>query len=205
MSQASLEELIVDGRTNAVLSWVLVVTIALIGLAEFVTGGILWTTLAVVLVALALLPPTILRSWEAMIPWEVLLLAALPVLGLALGSDRLTGHVASYLSVAAIALVFAVELQTFTTVRMTSSFAVIFVAVTTMATAALWALFRWSAAGLLGVPFPTDHDAVMWEFVYSTVIGLGAGIVFELYFRRLGRHEHCLPSDEMTITEGNNA
>ena len=205
MSQTSLEDLIVDGRTNAALSWLLVVAIALIGLGEFVTGGILWATFAVALVALALLPPIAVRSWEAMIPWEVLLLAALPVLGLALGSDRLTGHVASYLSVATIALVFAVELQTFTTVRMTSSFAVIFVAVTTMAAAALWALFRWSTAGLLGVPFPTDHDAVMWEFVYSTVTGLGAGIVFELYFRRLGRHEQCRPPDEMAAAEDTNA
>ena len=205
MSQTSLEELIADGRTNAAFSWLLVVAIALIGLGELVTGGLLWTTFALVLVALALLPPLTFRSWVAMIPWEVLLLAALPVLGLALGSERLTGHIASYLSVAAIALVFAVELQTFTTVRMTSSFAVIFVAVTTMAAAALWALFRWSAAGLLGVPFPSDHDAVMWEFVYSTSSGLGAGIVFELYFRRLGRHEQCRPPDETAVAEDINA
>lgn len=204
MSQASLEELIGDGRTNAVISWLLVAAIVLIGLGEFVTGGLLWTTFAVALVILALLPPLTVRSWEVMLPWEVLLLAALPVLGLALGSDRLTGTLISYLSVAAIALVIAVELQTFTTVRMTASFAVIFVAVTTMATAALWALFRWSTAGLLGVPFPSDHDAVMWEFVYSAITGLGAGIVFELYFRRLGRHEHCRP-DDLSIAEGDNA
>ena len=204
MSQASLEELIGDGRTNAVLSWLLVAAIALIGLGEFVTGGLLWTTFAVALVGLALLPPLTVRSWEVMLPWEVLLLAALPVVGLALGSDRLTGNLVSYLSVAAIALVVAVELQTFTTVRMTASFAVIFVAVTTMATAALWALFRWSTAGVLGVPFPSDHDAVMWEFVYSMIAGLGAGVVFELYFRRLGRLEQYHPADEQSLMEGDN-
>ena len=204
MSRAALEDLIGDSRTNAVLSWLLVAAIALIGLGEFVTGGLLWTTFAAVLVALALLPPLTVRSWAAMIPWEVLLLAALPVVGLVLGSDRLTGNFVSYLSVAAIALVVAVELQTFTTVRMTASFAVIFVAITTMATAALWALFRWSTTGLLGVPFPSDHNAVMWEFVYSTLAGLGAGVVFELYFRRLGRLEQYQPADVSSTVGGDN-
>jgi len=54
VSQASLEELIGDDRINAVLSWLLVVAIALVGLGEFVTGGFLWTTFAVALVCLAL-------------------------------------------------------------------------------------------------------------------------------------------------------
>ncbi|QFU83721.1 hypothetical protein [Natronorubrum aibiense] len=205
MSQTPLEKLIADDRFNAVLSWLLVVAIALIGLSEFVTGGLLWTTFAAALVVLVVLPPLAVRSWLAMLPWEVLVLAALPVLGMALEFDRLTGDFVSYLSVAAIALVVAVELQTFTTVRMIPSFAVVFVAVTTMAAAALWALFRWSAAGFLGVPFPSDHDAVMWEFVYSAVAGLGAGVVFELYFRRLGRSEPYRPADGASIAESDDA
>ncbi|RZH67278.1 hypothetical protein [Natrinema altunense] len=205
MSRTPLTKLIADDRSNAVVAWLLVVAIALIGLGEFVRGGVLWTTFAVILVVLALLPPLAVRSPVAMLPWEVLLLAALPVLGMVLEADRLTGNFASYLSVAAIALVIAVELQAFTTVRMTPGFAVIFVAVTTMAAAALWALFRWSVSGLLGVPFPSDHDAVMWEFVYSAATGLGAGIVFELYFRRLGRLEQYGTGEEASPGEGTDA
>ncbi|WP_137290257.1 hypothetical protein [Natronorubrum halophilum] len=204
MSQIPLENLIDDDRSNAVIAWVLVVAIALIGLGELVTGGILWTTFAAAVLILALLPPVTFRSSVTMLPWEVLALAALPVLGMALEADRLMGHFVSYLSVAAIALVLAVELQSFTTVRMTPGFAVIFVAVTTMAAAALWALFRWSAAGLLGVPFSSDHDTVMWEFVYSAIAGLGAGVVFELYFRRLGRLEQARLAAQ-TVREGDNA
>ncbi|ELY68977.1 hypothetical protein [Natrinema versiforme] len=195
MSQTSLEELIADGRTNAAVAWLLVVAIAAIGVGELVTGGVLWATFAAVLVALALLPPIAFRSSLAMLPWEVLLLAALPVLGMALGASRLSGHFASYLSVAAIALVLAVELQSFTPVEMTPGFAIVFVVVTTTAAAGLWALLRWSAAQTLGIPFTADHDAVMWEFVYSALAGLGAGVVFELYFRRFVRHEHRLPAE----------
>lgn len=205
MSQTSLEGLIADGRTNAAIAWVLVTVIAIIGVSELVTGGFLWATFAATLVALALLPPIAFRSSSVLLPWEVLLLAALPVLGMAIGADRLTGHFAAYLSVAAIALVLAVELQTFTSVRMTSGFAVVFVVVTTMAAAGLWALLRWSAAQTLGIPFTADHDAVMWEFVYSAVAGLGAGVVFELYFRRLARSAQRLPENARGIAEGDDA
>nr|WP_277410203.1 hypothetical protein [Natrinema longum] len=193
--------MIADDRTNAAIAWLLVVAIAAIGVAAFLTGGVLWATFAAVLVTLAVLPPIAFRSSLVMLPWEVLLLAGLPVLGLAVGSDRLTGHFTSYLSVAAIALVVAVELQLFTSVRMTPGFAVVFVVVTTMATAGLWALLRWSVAQTLGIPFTADHDAVMWEFVYSALAGLGAGVVFELYFRRFARHDQRLRDRSATITE----
>ena len=183
----------------------LVAAIAVVGVGELASGGFLWATFAAVLVALALLPPVAFRSRLAMLPWEVLLMAALPVLGMALGAARLTGHFASYLSVATIALVLAVELQSFTTVRMTPGFAVVFVVVTTMAAAGLWALLRWSAAQTLGIPFSADHDAVMWEFVYSAIAGLGAGVVFELYFRRFVRPDRRLPAEVQPIAEVDDA
>jgi hypothetical protein len=205
VSRTPLEELIADGRTNAVVAWTLLAAIAVVGVGELITGGVLWATFAATLVVLAVLPPIAFRSPLVMLPWEVLLLSALPVLGLALGADRLTGHFATYLSVAAVALVLTVELQSFTTVRMTPTFAVVLVVVTTMAAAALWALLRWSAARTLGVPFTADHDAVMWEFVYSAVAGLGAGVVFELYFRRLVRLETRLPADVTPAEEGHDA
>ncbi|ELZ01358.1 hypothetical protein [Natrialba asiatica] len=187
MSRSTLDTLIADGRTNAIASWLLVIAIAGIGLSELLLGEVLWTTFAATLLVLALLPSIAFRSPLVMLPWEVLLLAALPILGMALDAAGLTGHFASYLSVAAIALVLAVELQMFTTVRMTPGFAVIFVVVSTLSAAALWALLRWSIGGLLDTPFTGTHDEIMWEFVYSAVAGLGSGIVFEIYFRRFGR------------------
>ncbi|MGQ3720311.1 hypothetical protein [Natrialba aegyptia] len=196
MSRSTLDTLIADGRTNAIASWLLVIAIAGIGLSELLLGEVLWTTFAATLLVLALLPSIAFRSPLVMLPWEVLLLAALPMLGMALDATGLTGHFASYLSVAAIALVLAVELQMFTTVRMTPGFAVIFVIVSTLSAAALWALLRWSIGGLLDTPFTGTHDEIMWEFVYSAVAGLGSGIVFEVYFRRLGRldQSYSIPS-----------
>ncbi|ELZ13421.1 hypothetical protein C479_01211 [Halovivax asiaticus JCM 14624] len=187
MSQIGLDRLLADGRENAIVSWLVVGAIGVGGGGALAAGRPLWIAFAIVLLSLAVIPPVSFRSWRVMLPWEVLFLAALPMFGLALGGPRTTGHFTAYLSVAAVALVLAVELQAFTSVEMTAGFAIVFVAITTMAAAAIWALFRWWLASLLGVPFPTDHDVVMWEFVYSTGAGLGAGAIFEVYFRRLAR------------------
>jgi hypothetical protein len=127
-----------------------------------------------------------------MLPWEVLLLAGLPILGRAVATFRVSSQVATYLSVAALALIVVVELNTFTSVRMTPTFAVAFVAITTMAAAGVWAVVRWSADILFGTAFLFEpglteaeiERAVMLEFVASTVAGLLAGIVFEFYVRR---------------------
>ncbi|MFC3960027.1 hypothetical protein [Halovivax cerinus] len=197
MARVRLDELLGGSRANAIVSWLVVAAIAVGGLTAISVERPLWVAFAAALVVLAIIPPVTHRSWDVMLPWEVLLLAALPMVELALGTARTGGHFTSYLSVAAVALVVAVELQAFTSVEMTSGFAVVFVAIATMATAALWALLRWWLSGLLGVPFPTDHDVIMWEFVYSTLAGLGAGAVFELYFRRLDRAGGG-PADEST-------
>jgi hypothetical protein len=130
-----------------------------------------------------------------MLPWEVLALAALPVLGRSLATVRVTSDVATYLSVAALALIVAVELHTFTDVSMSPSFAVVFVAIATTATAGVWAVVRWAADLALGTTLlldPTLTEAavergLMLEFVASTVAGVLAGVVFEFYVRRRAR------------------
>jgi hypothetical protein len=132
-----------------------------------------------------------------MLPWEVLALAALPVVARAvvagerIGGRTMTGRLSTYLAVAAVALIVAVELDVFTPVRMTRSFAVAFVAVTTTATAGLWAVLRWGLDVTLGTAFLLDgrpeaaiERALMLDFVAATVVGAGAGGLFVLYFRR---------------------
>jgi glucan phosphoethanolaminetransferase (alkaline phosphatase superfamily) len=151
--------------------------------------------------ALALVPAAAHRDPLVMLPWEVLLLAALPIIGRSFATVPLTSQFATYLSVAALALIIAVELHLFTPVLMTPSFAVLFVVVATMATAGVWAVVRWSLDLALGTAFlldPTLTEAeietrLMWEFVYSTVAGLVAGLIFEGYFRRRARLDSRLP------------
>jgi hypothetical protein len=185
-------ELLRDRRTNALIGWVVVATVLAVVVGSLLDGQLLWAAFAAGLAVLALLPPLSYRSVTAMLPWEMLLLATLPVVGRAFATVRVTGNLSTYLSVAAIALIIAVELQLFTSVRMTPRFAVVFVGVATMGAAGVWAVVRWTADQLLGtafilVPTLSEHaieEALMWEFVASTIAGIGAGVVFAVYVRR---------------------
>lgn len=183
MSRSDVGRLVESARLNAVLAWILVAGVVLVSLGSLLRGSLLWAGFAASVVGLSLLPPVAFRSWRMMLPWEVLALAVVPTVGRALAPSAV-GGVATYLSVAALALVVAVELHLFSTVEMSYRFAVVFVVITTMAAAGAWAVVRWVADLYLGTGFLGSETALMWEFVASTVGGVGAGIFFEGYVRR---------------------
>lgn len=188
-------------RGNAVLAWILVGFVASVVVGSAAAGDLLWAGFAAVLGVLALVPALAHRDPLVMLPWEVLVLAALPLIGRTFATVPLTSRFATYLAVAAVALVIAVELHLFTPVLMTPSFAVLFVVVGTMATAGVWAVVRWSLDLYLGTSFLLDpalaeHEIetrLMWEFVFSTAAGLLAGVIFEGYFRRVARLDERHP------------
>jgi hypothetical protein len=191
MARTQVDALLADRRRNAAAAWTLVAFLGAVALGNLLAGTLVWAAFVAGLLALALVPPVAYRTATLMLPWEVLLVAALPVIGRTLATVPLTSRLATYLSVAAVALVVAVELHAFTDIRMSYGFAVAFVVVTTMATAGAWAVTRWAVETLLNVPalYPelgeeATHRAVNWEFVASAVAGLVGGAIFELYFRR---------------------
>lgn len=149
-------------------------------------------------VVIATLPAFSLRNGWIMPPWEVLLLATLPTIGRLFATTIVTGQIATYVSVAALALLVAVDLNAFTPVEMSDSFAVLFVVVTTMATAGVWAMVRWIADLFLHTGFLTTDRALMLEFVASTIAGVVAAIVFVIYFRRIADPRERIP-DEVSL------
>lgn len=190
-----------DHRLNAGVGWVLVAFVGFVVVESLLTGDLLWAGFAAVVGVLALVPAAVHRDPIVMLPWEVLLLAALPIIGRSFATVPLTSQFATYLSVAALALIIAVELHLFTPVRMTPSFAVLFVVVATMATSGIWAVARWTVDLALGTTFLLDpslteveiETQLMWEFVYSTLAGGAAGVIFEGFFRRRDRGRERLP------------
>ena len=177
---------------NAIIGWVLTGVIVLTAIGNFLLGNVLWAGFATVVAGLAIAPAVARRDRYAMIPWEVFVLAALPLLGYTFGVNVAFRDVATYLSVTALALIVAVELHMFTSVKMNYQFAVLFVVIATVAFAGIWAVVRWLADLYLGtelllVPTLTEHEieeSLMWEFVASTVAGALGGVVFEGYIRR---------------------
>jgi len=213
MSLSELDQLLGDGRRNAVVAWLLVALLAAASVGIVLVNDRLWSLFAFVLLVLALIPPVAFRTPQVMLPWEVLLMAALPVVGLALGSERLSSQFAAYFAVAAIALVIAVELQSFTAVRLSPGFAVVLVVVGTLAAAALWGVAQWGFDVYLDldtnyitpVDDPDEANAnLMWEWIYCTLAGLFAGGVFTLYFRRRITMEDRVPAEMKDEVLGDN-
>ena len=207
----ALEQVFDDARANAVLAWILIGFVAAVAVGNVLSGTLLWAGFAGTVVVLAVLPPLQFWTARAMLPWEVLLLAVLPLLGRTFATVPVTSQLFTYLSVAAIALIVAVELHVFTPVKMNQAFAVSFVVIATLAAAGIWAVVRFALDETLGTAFLLDpalteaeieHD-LMLEFVYSTAAGLLGGVVFEWYFRRLRRRESCVPEEvEAAIETG---
>jgi hypothetical protein len=203
-----LRTVIESQRLNALLAWSLV-GLLVVGVAvNLAWGSVVWASFTAAVAALAVVPAVRYRNPWTMLPWEVLLLASLPVVGRTfvagqrLGGVVLTGRLTTYLAVAAVALVVAVELDVFTAVRMNEAFALLFVVVTTMAAAGVWAVVQWAADLFLGTALLLDgrpesviERELMWDFVAATVTGLLAGVLFEFYFRRRRRGADPRPGE----------
>lgn len=167
---------------NAFLGWTVIAGLVLACIERVRASDPLWAALAAAVVAVAIVPPAVVRHPKPMIAWEVLALAALPVLARSAG---FLVDAAAYLAVATLALAVAVELDAFTAVEMTPDFAVAFVIIVTMAVAAIWTIAQYASDVLLGTSLLIDNATLMWDLVRATGIGVIAGIVFELYFRRI--------------------
>ena len=172
-----------DGRTNAVIAWGLVAVLAGVFVDSAVDADLQWVLFTGFVGVVVLLPPAAYREWRVMLPWELLVLSLLPILvrGLVGGT---VGTFATYLSLAALALLVVVELHTFTTLRVTHWFAVVLVVLTTLAAVAAWTVFRWNADNFLGTNYLVDNETLMMEWLYVTLAGVAAGLLFDWYFRR---------------------
>lgn len=189
-----LARLFRSGRANAVLSWVLVAVLAGVFVESLLDVDRLWVAFVAVTGVIVLVPPITYTDWRVMLPWELLVLALMPILLRAFAGGEL-GTFAYYLSVSGLALIVVVELHMFTELTMTHWFAVLFVTMATMASVAAWTVLQWNADRYRGTSFLHEpgvgqaaaNDALMAEFTWVVLAGLVAGVVFDAYFRRRGR------------------
>lgn len=202
MSSTVLSDLLADRQRNATISWLLLGLALLAGVGGVIATGPLWSIFAVVIVLLGLIPPIAYRSRYVMLPWEVLAMAALPLIGIALGAEYLSSPLAAYLAIATVGLVIVVELDSFTSIRMSPGFAIVLVIASTLAASALWAMLEWYVAILLERSFTTTNDELMIEFLYAAVAGFGAGITFRTYFRRYVSPSKRVPKELEETIEG---
>lgn len=189
-----LARLFKSGRTNAVIAWLLVGLLGMVVVESVLDVDLLWILFTTLTAAIVLIPPMAYREWRMMLPWELLSVALLPIWVRALFGGDL-GTFGYYLSVAGIALIVTVELHMFTSVRVTHWFAVLLVVLTTLASGAAWSVIRWNLDQQFGTQFlikpemtqDAANAALMGEFIWITLAGLAAGLLFDAYFRGRGR------------------
>jgi len=169
-----------DERFTTGLSWVLVAFASVDALVNVASGALLWGGFATVVSVVALVPAVIRRDSTAIVQPELLALAVIPLFVQSLG---LFTQITTYAAVAALALLVVAEIEMFSTAEMTRPFAVVFVVLTTMAVASVWAGAQWLSDAFLGTSFLTTRTALMWDLAVATLVGVGSGLLFELYFR----------------------
>lgn len=172
-----------DDRANAAGSWLLVAVLAAAGVAQLLDGDLLWAGFAAVTAALAVAPVAVTRRATAIVPAELLAVAAMPVAAHAVGAPRVVTQTGTYLAVAALALLFTLELTAFTPVEMPPRVAVPFVVLAAMAVAGVWLVVRWLSDAYLGTAFLPGATAALWDLAVATGAAIVAGPVFALYFR----------------------
>jgi hypothetical protein len=181
-----------------------VTVLAGLGLWQGLAGDYRWLFFVGIAVLLLVLPAAVLRTPDAMPPGELLVVIVLPVADAALLGETVISPVAVYLAVAAVALVVAVDVHTFTAVRMNRLFAVALVVITTLAVGAVWNITLWVADLSLGTSYLVGgrtQDAANYEmmvdFLYAATAGALAGGLFTAYVERrsFGGTANTAPAD----------
>lgn len=173
-----------DTWLNMVLAWSITSFIAVVFVESVIDFDFLWMVFTGFLLVVIVLPPIVYRNKYAVLPWELLLVTAVPVIVRALNVSVFSSRIATFISLAALALVIAVELHVFTNVKFSHGFAIVFVVVSTLAIEGVWSLIRFYIDVFLGTSFLTTNEELMMEWAEVTVAGLFAGLLFDFYFRR---------------------
>lgn len=171
-----------NGRVNAILGWVIVGILLLVFIESLLDFDWLWILFVGFAGSVVLLPSLVNRDVRIMLPWELLVLAMLPILVRGIFAGQI-GTFSTYLSIASLALLITAELHLFTNLQVTHWFAIGLVVLATLATVAVWTIIRWNADLYLATKYLTDNTALMIEWIYVTLAGLAAGIIFDVYFK----------------------
>lgn len=185
-------------RRNAVLAWVFLLIFIALAIRLGLSGIYRWGIFSAAAVILVVLPAAARRDPLAMPPWALLALTAVPLLDASVFGPSPVSPVAIYLAVAAIALITVVDLHQYTSVRMTSLFAVALVMIATLATAAIWNVALWATDHLVGTTYllgegsaDAANRAMMYDFLFAAIAGALAGLLFLAYLY----HIDGLPPD----------
>lgn len=178
------EDFVKDSKVNAYLFWILTAVVGLVFLESLYNFDRMWMLMSATLLIILSMPALIHKDLHATIPWELTLIAVIHVIVRTLELSIFANQISTYISIAAIALIIAVQLNLYTSVKFNHSFAIVFTVVATLAIGGVWSIVRYNMDLHLETSFLTDNDALMHEYLNILVAGVFAGVLFDQYFRR---------------------
>ncbi|MFC4359563.1 hypothetical protein ACFO0N_16595 [Halobium salinum] len=178
----SLQEVLGTDRANAAAVWVVAAALLVAAVLQALAGEWLWTALALAAVGLTAVPALSYRDPRVTPPVWVPLLAAAP---LVVRPYQPFAHLATYTSIAVLALMTAVNLNALTDVRFTPRVGVLVVVTTTMGLSGVWVMLVGLSDMLLGTNYVAGMAELNREFIASVLTGLVGGAVFERYFHHV--------------------
>lgn len=179
-----LDDLVRGARTNALIGWTAAGCATTAAAASLVVDPSIWVGYALLLAVVVALPAAMTRDLTTMAHWPILSVATIAVVARIAGLyPGAAGHVA----IVALALVVVVELDSFTSIRLTRRFAVGLAVLTTMAIEAIWIIVQFLSDRWLGTGYLTTQTELQWDIVVVTVVSLAVGVVFYWYLTRRGR------------------
>ncbi|MXV61957.1 hypothetical protein GS429_07780 [Natronorubrum sp. JWXQ-INN-674] len=176
-------------RSNAYLSWTAVVVALLIGGWAVFDGRFHELVFATSLAAIVLLPAIALESERAALPWEISMLALLPLFGAVVVSDPLARQLTLYAGASVLALALTLEVHALTEIRLERFLAAAFVTMLSAGIAAVWATLTWFQDLVAGTSIIASNDEVMLLLIAATAAGPVAGTVFDRYYRQFPGEE----------------
>ncbi|MFC7223902.1 hypothetical protein ACFQKF_12275 [Halalkalicoccus sp. GCM10025322] len=193
---ARLRAVVHDERMNALIGWMLTGIVVLTAVESLLTDAFLWAGVALLVVVVAAVPAVVTSEWTMMVPWPLLLVAAVAMIVRRLG---ISVEIAGYFVVVALALIVVIELDAFTPVEMTRRFAVAFAALMTLAVQGVWTIAQYYSDQWLGTAFLHSQRELQLDIVVVTAIGITMAVVFEWYFEKVehvGSHASPIASSE---------
>lgn len=175
-----MDSIVDTDAANAAVSWVLVAVLVGSVVESLLEGELLWAGFFAGVVTVALVPVVLTRDWTVMVSWEVLFLSALPASALLADTFPRT---LGYLAVAALGLLVVAEIDRYSSARMPGWFAALLVVMATMSVGSVWTIVRYVANRWLATAFETTVEALMWDLIVATAVGIAFGVLFELVLR----------------------
>ncbi|AGN02424.1 hypothetical protein L593_12425 [Salinarchaeum sp. Harcht-Bsk1] len=175
--------ILADRSVNAAVAWLSTVVLVLASATLFAAREWLWLVFVGLVLGVVLLSPLLARDVTTTLPGELVALVTIPIVVRATGTFL---QATPFVTLAGLALLVVLLLDAFTSLEMAPRFAVLFVVITTMAFAGIWAMGEFAADLFLGTEFIGGQRALNISLVTATVVGAVAGVVFGVYFRETG-------------------